>query len=57
MCTCVCVCVCVCVCINASYIVCIECQVRINESVRGKDVFIIQTGSCVGSEDEEGGSK
>jgi ribose-phosphate pyrophosphokinase len=34
-----------------------ECQVQIHESVRGKDVFIIQTGSWTKSEDEEGGTK
>ena len=34
-----------------------ECQVQINESVRGKDVFIIQTGSWTKLEDEDGGTK
>ena len=34
-----------------------ECQVTIDESVRGKDVFIIQTGSWTKSEDEGGVGK
>ena len=34
-----------------------ENQVEIMESVRGKDVFIIQTGSCRWSDDDAHGEK